>query len=381
MRLKTVVKLGTVVSVLLFALAVGYYAFMRLDMTGQHRDVNLFSLVPASCISVLESDDVDAFWREYPNLNYSRELDEFQFPGLFHFLISELNEYTDDTHGLSKQMSRLLVSFHHPGTNLDQVVYFHIDMEDEHLISDMLQEYVPGNFLPKEEVYRGKTLRIYPLAHDEFLTTYTEKGFVVLSYQKRLIEEVIDARLDKKSLNDDDLFSTILQKKKSQDLVTLYGREASLPFLNLGSDCWSEYGFYMNSDVVYLMGETYLPENADCLKNLPEHLAEVPVVREEGLMISAKKDSTAFYMNEAFDANDGVSRSLFNECVANLSNEASFSLVADMAQVEKDPARLQTYLPSFVLDNVGLFRSFILSAQLTLSDNRLSHIWVFTYKD
>ena len=381
MGMKTVVKLGTIVSVLLFVLAVGYYAFMRLDMTGQQREVNLFSLVPADCISVLESDDINALWKEYPNLNYSRELDEFQFPGLFHFLISELNEYTDETHGLSRQMSRLLVSYHQPGTALDQVVYFHMDMADEHLISDMLQEYVPGNFLPKEETYRGKELRIYPLSHDEFLTTYTEKGFVVLSYQKRLVEAVIDASLDKTSLKDDAVFSTILEKKKSQDLVTLYGREASLPFLQLGKDCWSEYGFYMNSDVVYLMGETYLPEDSDAQNNLSERLAEVPVVKEEGLMLSAKKDSTAYYMDEAFDANDGVVHSLFNECVANLSNEASFSLVADMEQVEKEPARLQSYLPSFVLDNVALFRSFILSAQLTWNGERLSHLWVFTYKD
>ena len=381
MGMKAVVKLGTIVSVLLFVLAVGYYAFMRLDMTGQQREVNLFSLVPADCISVLESDDINALWKEYPNLNYSPELDEFQFPGLFHFLISELNEYTDETHGLSRQMSRLLVSYHQPGTALDQVVYFHMDMADEHLISDMLQEYVPGNFLPKEETYRGKELRIYPLSHDEFLTTYTEKGFVVLSYQKRLVEAVIDASMDKKSLKDDAVFSNILQKKKSQDLVTLYGREASLPFLQLGEDCWSEYGFYMNSDVVYLMGETYLPEDSDALEGLSDHLAEVPVVREEGLMISAKKDSTAYYMDEAFDANDGVVHSLFNECVANLSNEASFSLVADMEQVGKEPARLQSYLPSFVLDNVALFRSFILSAQLTWNGERLSHLWVFTYKD
>ena len=98
-------------------------------------------------------------------------------------------------------------------------------------------------------------------------------------------------------------------------------------------------------------------------------------------MISAKKDSTALYMDEAFDANDGVAHSLFNECVANLSNEAVFSLVADMEQVEKNPARLQSYLPSFVLDNVSLFRSFILSAQLTWNDERLSHLWVFTYKN
>ena len=93
MRLKTVVKLGTVVSVLLFALAVGYYAFMRLDMTGHNRDFNLFSLIPSDCIGVLESDNVSAFLNECPNLNYSNELDDFQSSGLYSFLIGELNGY------------------------------------------------------------------------------------------------------------------------------------------------------------------------------------------------------------------------------------------------------------------------------------------------
>jgi hypothetical protein len=52
MRLKTVVKFGTLVSVLLFCIAVGYYAFMKLDMTNRHRDVNPFTLIPDDCTVV-----------------------------------------------------------------------------------------------------------------------------------------------------------------------------------------------------------------------------------------------------------------------------------------------------------------------------------------
>ena len=124
MRMKMIVKIGTMISILLFVLAVGYFALVRLDITGRSRDINLFSLVPSDCIGVLESGNVNAFLNECSNLNYSRELEGFQFPGLFSFLINELNDYTSETHGLSSEMSRLLVSFHRPGTSMDQVVYF-----------------------------------------------------------------------------------------------------------------------------------------------------------------------------------------------------------------------------------------------------------------
>ncbi len=60
MRLKTVVKLGTILSVLLFVLAVGYYAFMRLDMMDRNRNVDLFSLVRFGSVGVLESNSVNA---------------------------------------------------------------------------------------------------------------------------------------------------------------------------------------------------------------------------------------------------------------------------------------------------------------------------------
>lgn len=380
MRLKTIVKIGTIVSVLLFCLAVGYYAFMRLDMTEHNRDVNLFSLVPSSSISVLESDNINSLFQEYATLNYSRELDEFQFSGLFNFLINELTEYTSDMHGLSSQMSRLVVSFHNPGTVRDQVVYFRMGMADDQLLSDMLQEYVPGNFLPKEEVYRGKTILVYPLSHDDFLAVYTEKGFVVLSYQKRLIEEVIDAQLDNTSLNDDASFAHIQDKKKTKDFLTLYTRTAFMPFLNMESECWSEYNFHMNSDVVYLTGDSFVPKGTKYMDAFRKRMKEFSIINEEGIILSSDIDSTALFMDQAFEANDSGNRTLFNECVANLSNEALFSLVVDMQKVKDNPNRFQAYLPPFILKNASSFQAFILSVQLLLNEERPSHIWVFTYK-
>ncbi len=382
MRLKTVVKLGTVVSVLLFALAVGYYAFMRLDMTGHNRDFNLFSLIPSDCIGVLESDNVSAFLNECPNLNYSNELDDFQSSGLYSFLIGELNGYAVHEHGLSGEIGHLVVSFHEPGTSMDQVVYLRTGVADEHLLSDIMKNYMPGNFLPKEEMYRGKQMLIYPLHHDRFMVAYIEKGFVVLSYQKRLVEEVIDAQLDDTALSDDAVFSEILANKKKHHSLKLYGRSVPMPFLDFGSDCWSDYDFYMNSDVVYLMGGTYMAEDStDGVVQMAERLTQVPVVKEEKLIISADKDSTALYMNEAYDANDTGVRTLFNECVANLSNEAAFSMVVDMKCIDDHPERFQAYLPPFVLRNSPMFRSFILSAQLSLNGEHPSHLWVFTYKN
>ena len=382
MRMKTVVKLGTILSVLLFVLAVGYYAFMRLDMMDRNRDVNLFSLVPSSSVGVLESNNVHAFFDDYSMLNYSDELEKMQFPGLFNFLIHGLNMYAgDNAHGLSYQMNQLVVSFHQPVTPHNQVVYLRLGMADEQLLSDMLREYVSGNFLPKEEEYRGKKILIYPLSHDEFLATYTEEGFVVLSYQKRLVEEVIDAQLDETALGYDTVFSRVLEKKKSKDFLTLYGRSSSIPSLNLDSNTWSEYDFHLNSDVVYLTGDMYTSEKNAEKENMVNSLNDMAVVKEEGLFVSAQKDSTSYYMDEAFDANDTGNRTLFNECVANLANEVDFSLVADMQKVEENPKHFESFLPSFMIENASLLRSFILSAQLSLNGERPSHIWVFTYKN
>ena len=382
MRLKTVAKLSVFVSVLLFCIAVGFYAFTRLDMTERNREVNLYSLVPADCVGVLESDNISYFLNELPSINYGKELSYFQFPGLFEFLLHNLNEYAvQNAHGLSNQMSHLMVSFHKPGSMNDQVVYFRMGVTDQQLLEDMLSEYAPVNFLPKEEKYRGKTIVVYPLGRDEFLASYSGDGFLALSYQKRLIEQVIDAKLDKTSLDEDEVFKQVLAKKKSYHYLTLYARSAPMPFLDAEDKCWSEYEFHLNSDVLYLTGETFQADSSFDSSELLECIQLLDGEFENNRLISTNKDSTTVYVEQALEKMERGEQTLFNQCVTNLSKEAAFVLVADMDEVVKEPEYWAAYLPSYVLEKAMLFRPFILSAQLSINQGRPSHMWVFTYKN
>ena len=78
----------------------------------------------------------------------------------------------------------------------------------------------------------------------------------MVSYQKSLIEKVIDAREDEeKALSNDPCLPSDAEKK-THNFLTLYGRTPSMPFLQDNSGCWSEFDFHMNSDVVYLTGDT-----------------------------------------------------------------------------------------------------------------------------
>ena len=382
MRLKTVAKLSVFVSVLLFCIAVGFYAFTRLDMTERNREVNLYSLVPADCVGVLESDNISYFLNELPSINYGKELSHFQFPGLFEFLLHNLNEYAvQNAHGLSNQMSHLIVSFHNPGSMNDQVVYFRMGATDQQLLEDMLKEYAPVNFLPKEEKYRGKNIVVYPLGRDEFLASYSGDGFLALSYQKRLIEQVIDAKQDKTSLNEDEVFKQVLAKKKSYHYLTLYARSAPMPFLDAEDKCWSEYEFHLNSDVLYLTGETFQADSSFDSSELLECIQLLDGEYEDNRFISTHKDSTVVYIEQTLEKMERGEQTLFNQCITNLSNEAAFALVTDMSEVIKEPEYWAAYLPSFVLKNAVLFKPFILSAQLSLNQGRPSHMWVLTYKN
>ena len=382
MRLKTVAKLSVFISVLLFCVAVGFYAFTRLELTERNREVNLYSLVPKDCVGVLESNHLSSFMNELPSLNYHKELTAFQFPGLFEFLLHHFNEYAvNNAHGLSSQMNHLMVSFHHPNSVRDQVVYFRMGDSDRQLLEDMMQEYAPINFLPKEEKYRGKTIVVYPLGQDEFLATYWESGFMVLSFQKRLIEQVIDAKSDKSSLNEEPVFSQILSQKKSQSNLTLYTRSTSMPFMKLDSLCWSEYDFYMNSDVLYLTGSTYQQNSNITLADMMGGMVEDTFLNEEGIYVSANRDSTVQFIGQNYDQSEKTPYPLFSHCVSNLSQEAAFTLVTDMEKVVETPNRFIHYLPSFILENARVLRSFILSAQLSFNQGCPSHVWVLTYKN
>lgn len=379
MRLKTVVKLCTIISVALFCIAVGFYALMQLDMADRNRDVNLYTFLPEDCPVVFESDNINEFLNDKSQLSYAFHLDKAVVSGLFDFILNGLNEYaTTNAHGLSYQMNRVLVGYDQSCNPLNQIIIFRTGVSDDGILEDMLQEYTSYSFHPKEEFYRGKRIVIYPLGTDEYIAAYAELGFLVISYHKKLLEKAIDAKLEGQSLYDNLAFRKMLEHRKSHTHFSLFAKSSIFPFLNVSDDCWSDFDFHTSSDVLYLTGHTYMPDSCNNQLVLSDFADNFTLAEEDSLFITMEKDSIQNYILRV-DEKD--SRSLFEQNIVNLSKDASFTIVADMKLVADTPNAFISYFPAVMLDNIEFFRPFIFSSQYMLKEEGLSHIWIFTYKD
>ena len=376
MKLHTIAKIGGVLSIILFLIGVGMYCFAKLSEAGDGRNMDLWTLVPNDCIGVLETDNLDYFSNEFPQTSYATQLDTLRSSGIIHTILADITQYSSiGAHRLGNQMNHLMVSFHSTTDIHDVVVYFKMGKDAKKLLSDIVTNYNQLN-APKKETYRGKRLYIYPCGHTRFVTVYSGAGFLAVSYHKRLIERVVDAEKDGTSLRNDDNFSN-LQGSKSANYMTLYGKTPSLPILaEKESSCWSEFNIHLNSDVFYLSGS--LMGQGRCLKKIEERIDEIDMIAEEDFLVVSGQHKVDSCISESIIA---PQHKLFEECVSNLSREASYIMVADLEKVASSPQQYAEFVPTFIRDNLPILRSFILSVQITKLENRLSHIFVFTYKN
>lgn len=379
MQIRSVIKLGVVLSVVLFCIGIAFYGFARLSMADKENRVDIFEFVPKDCAGILETDNIDNFMHVFSQAAYSSQLDTLHRAGLMNDILSDLSRYSSAAaHGLSYQMNHVVISFHRPHTAMDVVAYFRIGKEGKHQLIEAVKGKHGADFVPKKETYRGKKIEIYPLSSTRYLSVYTTDGLVVVSYQKKLIEQVIDAVKDNNSLREDSVFTSIHHTQPAS-FITIYGRTPSVPFLGKEScHSWSEYDIHLNSEVLYLSGQMK-EEQADCLDRMLQAVHTVPVVSEsDSLLVVSGRERVDSCISKVIAS---PSHTLFDECVSNLSRDASYIMVADMEKVAAAPEQFASYLPPFLIRHADLFRSFILSIQFTEVNNRLSHIFVFTYKE
>ena len=379
MQIRSVIKLGVVLSVVLFCIGIAFYGFARLSMADKENRVDIFEFVPKDCAGILETDNIDNFMHVFSQAAYSSQLDTLHRAGLMNDILSDLSRYSSAaTHGLSYQMNHVVISFHRPHTAMDVVAYFRIGKEGKHQLIEAVKGKHGADFIPKKETYRGKKIEIYPLSSTRYLSVYTTNGLVVVSYQKKLIEQVIDAVKDNNSLREDSVFTSIHHPQPAS-FITIYGRTPSVPFLGKEScHSWSEYDIHLNSEVFYLSGQMK-EEQADCLDRMLQAVHTVPVVSEsDSLLVVSGRERVDSCISKVIAS---PSHTLFDECVSNLSRDASYIMVTDMEKVAAAPEQFASYLPPFLIRHADLFRSFILSIQFTEVNNRLSHIFVFTYKE
>lgn len=379
MQIRSVIKLGVVLSVVLFCIGIAFYGFARLSMADKENRVDIFEFVPKDCAGILETDNIDNFMHVFSQAAYSSQLDTLHRAGLMNDILSDLSRYSSAAaHGLSYQMNHVVVSFHRPHTAMDVVAYFRIGKEGKHQLIEAVKGKHGADFIPKKETYRGKKIEIYPLSSTRYLSVYTTDGLVVVSYQKKLIEQVIDAVKDNNSLREDSVFTSIHHPQPAS-FITIYGRTPSVPFLGKEScHSWSEYDIHLNSEVFYLSGQMK-EEQADCLDRMLQAVHTVPVVSEsDSLLVVSGRERVDSCISKVIAS---PSHTLFDECVSNLSRDASYIMVTDMEKVAAAPELFASYLPPFLIRHADIFRSFILSIQFTEVNNRLSHIFVFTYKE
>lgn len=276
MKSRLVIRMVVMISVVLLCIVFGIYSFFQLDAIERRQDFNLYSLVPANAVAVLETDRADKLVEDINQLDCSKDNQYLYVSDLFSYLKKYLAALADGTpHGLSRQMNKMLISFHEPESTLNQVLYCALGNRDYDLVETFIKKFCSNSFPVKYFNYRGAEIRIYPLADGRFLAVYLTSDFVAISFQKRLIEQVIDARVSRHSLQMVSSFKKIRNEQRNNVAATLYLRMKQVDMgmvkggtrlrSSLGS--WTEFDIKCNKNAVYCSGVSQVCDTAYTLMN------------------------------------------------------------------------------------------------------------------
>lgn len=276
MKLSLSIKIVVAVSIALLCAGIALFSFMRLNAVEQRKDFDLYTLVPQDAVAVFETGQLVETLEAMNQMECTKEGHTLHVSELFSTLRTYLNSLmTEAPHTLSKQMNKVLISFHGPHTDTNQVLYCSLGTGDKELVEHFIGKYSAPSFPVKTSEYRGRKISIYPMSNGQFLAVCLAKDFLAISFQKRLLERAIDAQSDACALTDDSAFKT-LRKNKLRDVeATLYVRTGSIamgqpsdtlhPVLNLSE--WIEFDLKFTGQAIYAAGINHDKAGASSLVN------------------------------------------------------------------------------------------------------------------
>lgn len=299
MKPRLLIRIAVIVSVILLCTGFGVYSFFRLNAVENKKDFNLYNLVPQDAIAVLETDRMAELVEDINLLNCSKDNHFLYVSELFVYLKKYLYTLMEDTpHGLSRQMNKMLMSFHEPDGPMNQVLYCTLGEADYELVESFIQKYCSSSFPSKFFDYKGEEIRIYPMSDGRFLVAYFTPDFLAVSFQMNLIERVIDVRRNKESLMHLPLFRTMHVGKRDNVAATAYVRMKSVDMgkktdgirsqARLGS--WVEFDLKFNENAIYCSGISHGVDSAQTFINALRR--QKPM---EGFSGSLLPSSTFFY--------------------------------------------------------------------------------------
>lgn len=310
MKLRVVIRIAVIVSVVLLCTGFGVYSYFRMNAAENQQDFNLYSLVPQDATAIFETDRMAEMVEDINQLHCSKDNHFLYVSELFVYLKKYLYTLVEDTpHGLSKQMNKMMISFHEPDTPMNQVLYCTLGSGDYELVESFVQKYCSSIFPSKFFDYKGEEIRIYPMSDGRFLAAYFTPDFLAVSFQKHLIEDVIDAYRKKESLMQLPSFRAMQAGKHNNVSATVYVRMKSVDMgkptdgirsqSRLGS--WAEFDMKFNEDAIYCSGISHGVDTTHTFINALRK--QQPV---EGFSGTSLPSSTFFYDRWAISDREAV---------------------------------------------------------------------------
>lgn len=310
MKLRTILKIATGTSVVLLCIGFAFSLYFKMSVTERAEDFDLYTLVPPNSKVIVDTESMVSLMQSINELNCSKDHHFLYFSRFFVYLKDHINTLLEHTpHGLSKQMNKMLISFHEPNGDRDQVFYCRLGAGDYEFIEQFIRKYAASSFPSRFFDYRGEEIRIYPMPDDTFLACYATTEFLALSYQKKLIEQVIDARLSRKSILSDETFSQVMSERRMVAPATIY---TSMESVAMGKDSdalryqsnlggWTEFNVNFDDDAIYLSGINHSVDSCNTFVNTLRTMK--PVDDFPGHLLPA---STFFFSKNSISNLDSV---------------------------------------------------------------------------
>ena len=258
MKPNYLIRVSLIVCIVLLCTGFAVYSFMRLDAMDERRDFNLYTLIPQDVEAVFETDRVTELIEQIDAMACSRDNQFLYVSDLFSCVKKFLRVLIEkEPHGLSWEMNEMLISFHNPDLKNDQVLYCRLGIDDRKLLESYISRSAVSGYSSKTFAYKGQVIDIYPLSDGRFLTVWMQRDFLVVSFQKRLIERVIDTWKQKKSLARLDVFRSVSGDRREENKAVVYARWKPSSYLmetGVEKSHWLSFNLKFAEEGIYCAG-------------------------------------------------------------------------------------------------------------------------------
>lgn len=369
MKLNYLIRVSLIVCIVLLCAGFAVYSFVRLDAMDERRNFDLYTLIPQDVEAVFETDCAVELIERIDNMACSRDQHFLYVSELFSCIKKYLRVLMEkEPHGLSWEMNEILISFHKPDVKNDQVLYCRLSTDDRELLGTYIRRYGMSGFSPKTFDYKGQAIDIYPLEDGRFLAVWMKRDFLVVSFQKRLVERVIETWKRKESLARLETFSAVGGDRHEENKAVIYVRwenssTSIIPKEDRSQPLWLSFNLKLAEEGIYCAGIVHGDVAADtcCHALLEAH----PLA---GFGRGELPGSTFLYKSRALSAAkvevDCALRLLETDSTFVAANEAFDKKLATYLRLEAG----QQMQSSYFLSNDSLDRQVYMVLSFSMKD-------------